>query len=71
MQDAVMLAEDQSAEYPELFRTHVKDTFEDEIADAVIRIFDLCGGLGIDLERHIMMKDMYNETRARLHGKQY
>src|SRR5690606_31860687 len=32
------------------FRVLVKDTFEDELADAVIRIADLAGYLGIDLE---------------------
>ena len=30
-----------------------KDTFEDELADAVIRIFDLCGWMEIDLEKQI------------------
>lgn len=28
------------------FRDHIKDTFEDELADIVIRIADLAGGLG-------------------------
>jgi NTP pyrophosphatase (non-canonical NTP hydrolase) len=53
------------------FETHVKDTFEDEIADAVIRIGDLCGYLGIDLESHIIAKMQYNETRPAKHGKAY
>ena len=35
------------------FKTFVKDTFEDEIADAVIRLLDLSAGLGIDIEKHI------------------
>lgn len=53
------------------FGAHVKDTFEDEIADAVIRLMDMAGGLGIDLEWHINAKLAYNKTRARLHGKAY
>lgn len=53
------------------FEAHVKDTFEDEIADAVIRLMDMAGGLGIDLEWHIEAKLAYNKTRARLHGKAY
>lgn len=49
----------------------IKDTFEDEIADAVIRLLDLSAGLGIDLEKHINMKVRYNESRPNLHGKKY
>ena len=48
-----------------------KDTFEDEIADTVIRIFDMCEGFGIDLERHIELKLEYNRTRPYKHGKKY
>lgn len=39
-----------------------------ELADAVIRIFDLAGALGIDLERCIMDKWLYNESRSHRHG---
>lgn len=53
------------------FKTHIKDTFEDEIADAIIRLLDMCGGLGIDIEHHIQAKLTYNKTRERLHGKRY
>ena len=54
-----------------IFETEIKDTFEDEIADAVIRLLDLAEGLGIDLEFHIKHKMEYNKTRERLHGKAY
>src|SRR5690606_17972671 len=47
------------------------ETFEFEIADAVIRLLDLSAGLGIDLEKHINEKVKYNKLRERLHGKQY
>ncbi len=53
------------------FKSQVKDSFEDEIADAVIRLFDLSAGLRIDLERHIIEKLKYNSSRERLHGKRY
>ena len=53
------------------FELHVKDKFEDEIADAVIRLLDLSAGLGIDLEKHINAKVEYNKLRERLHGKLY
>lgn len=53
------------------FEKHVKDTFEDELADTIIRILDLCGSRGIDIERHINLKLTYNRSRERLHGKTY
>ena len=53
------------------FNELIKDTFEDEIADAAIRIFDLCGGLGIDLDWHIKHKRRYNALRPYKHGKAY
>ena len=56
---------------PAAFEKTVKDTFEDEIADAIIRLLDLSEGLGIDIERHIRAKLEYNKTRERLHGKAY
>lgn len=42
-----------------------------ELADAVIRIADLCGHLGIDLESAIDLKMAYNETRPFKHGKRF
>lgn len=53
------------------FGVDQKDTFEDEIADAVIRLFDLCGGLGIDLERQMEWKIAFNKGREMRHGKAY
>ena len=54
-----------------VFRVKVKDRVEDELADAMIRIADLAGYLGIDLETHIKAKMRYNETRPQKHGKEY
>lgn len=120
---------EETMDFKELFEFLLKDTFEDELADIVIRIADLCGGYGleineepfddiwnerlipeqlfllvgylynarmgdgeigsfnlggavslcffiaethgIDLWRHIELKLAYNETRPRLHGKNY
>jgi NTP pyrophosphatase (non-canonical NTP hydrolase) len=55
----------------EWFKENVKDTFEDEIADAIIRLLDMSGGLGIDIGWHINAKLKYNASRPRLHGKTY
>lgn len=53
------------------FEEGVKDSFEDEIADAIIRLLDMCGGLSIDIEKHINYKLRYNRTRPYKHGKKY
>lgn len=53
------------------FREWVKGSFEDELADTIIRVLDLCGGLGIDIESHIAYKLAYNQTRPYKHGKKF
>lgn len=42
-----------------------------ELADAVIRIADLCGHLGIDLDAVIEEKMAYNADRPYKHGKRF
>lgn len=42
--------------------------FPVEIADAVIRLLDLCGALGVDLKAAMLAKHSYNQTRSRRHG---
>lgn len=39
-----------------------------ELADTVIRIFDICGQYDIDLEAAIIQKMNYNKTRLVKHG---
>jgi len=53
------------------FEFDIKDTFEDELADTTIRLFDLAYAMGIDIEKHIQLKNRYNKTREYLHGKKY
>lgn len=53
------------------FRVEVKNTFEDELADAVIRIMDMAYSRGMDLEWHIKTKMKYNSMREYMHGKKY
>jgi len=52
-----------------LFEDLIKDSFEDEIADTIIRLFDLCGFMGIDIDKFVELKMQYNETRPYKHGK--
>ena len=53
------------------FENNVKNTFEDEMADVAIRLFDLCGGLNVDLDKHIDLKMKYNSMRGYKHGKKF
>lgn len=53
------------------FEDNIKSTFQDEIADVAIRLFDLCGGLNIDLQKHIELKMKYNSMRGYKHGKAF
>lgn len=51
------------------FETFFKNTFEDELADVIIRLLDLCKYMKIDIEKHIELKMKYNESRPYKHGK--
>ena len=53
------------------FEKSVKNTFEDELADVMIRVMDLAAFKGIDLESHIKAKMRYNAMREHKHGKKY
>ena len=49
----------------------IKGTFEDEMADIVIRALDMCAYKKIDLEKYIAIKMRYNSMRPKYHGKKY
>jgi hypothetical protein len=53
------------------FEIYIKDRFEDEVIDAVLRLYDMAAGLNIDLDKHIQAKLNYNRSRERFHGKKY
>jgi NTP pyrophosphatase (non-canonical NTP hydrolase) len=42
--------------------------FPSELADVVIRSFDLAGAMGIDLEHEVELKAAFNRTRKVRHG---
>lgn len=42
-----------------------------ELADIVIRAFDMADAFGIDLESAIIEKHEFNKTRPYLHGKKF
>lgn len=50
--------------YQGAYITHIKDTFQDELADSFIRLLDLCHKMDIDIEKFILMKMEYNKYRG-------
>jgi NTP pyrophosphatase (non-canonical NTP hydrolase) len=63
------IAEDEA--FKTSFEEKVKDTFQDELADIMIRVMDLAAFRGVDLEEHIKAKMRYNSLRPYKHGKKY
>lgn len=57
--------------YSEFMEDYIKDTWGDELADAMIRLMDLAEGTGVNLEKHIELKLRYNKLRPHKHGKNY
>lgn len=69
--EMLMLVTSELAEALEADRKNLKDShlphrdgFEVEIADALIRLFDIAGGLGLDLNGAFAEKMEYNANRA-------
>ena len=69
--NGILTTEVAQANFEKTFKNQVKDTFEDELADATIRILALSGALGIDLDEHVALKMRYNSGREYKHGKAY
>lgn len=53
------------------FEHLVKNTFEDELADIIIRVLDLAAYKKIDIESHVNAKIRYNSMRQHKHGKNF
>jgi len=65
----LMLIVGEVAEAQEALRKDDTENFAEELADVAIRLFDLCGGLKIDLEIEIKKKMEKNSSRPYKHGK--
>lgn len=53
------------------FESRVKNSFEDELADIIIRVLDLAAYKKIDIESHVKAKMRYNSLRQYKHGKNF
>jgi len=67
--EALMLIVTELAEAMEAYRLQDQEHFQEEMADTFIRLLDLCGGLGIDIEAEIEKKSQKNKDRPYKHGK--
>lgn len=67
--EMLMLVVTELAEGMEAYRIQDTENFNEEIADTFIRLFDLCGGLKIDIEKEIKKKMLKNKLRPYKHGK--
>jgi NTP pyrophosphatase (non-canonical NTP hydrolase) len=59
------------SDYKQYFESKIKGTFEDELADIIIRVLDLCAYKNINIQEQIIAKMAYNSTREYKHGKKY
>jgi len=69
MGEALMLVVTELAEAMEGYRKNDQENFREELADAFIRLLDLCGGYGVDIEEEIRKKSEKNKNRPHMHGK--
>lgn len=67
----VLMGWNDDVDFKNNYQTLVKGSFEEEMADIVIRVMDMCAFKGIDLERHIRAKMRFNSLRVKMHGKKY
>lgn len=67
--EALMLIVTELAEAMESYRVQDSDNFNEELADTFIRLFDLCAGLGVNIEDEIIKKTEKNKKRPYKHGK--
>lgn len=67
----LMLIVGEVAEAQEGLRRNDRENFKEELADVVIRIADLCGGLDINLGEEIEKKMKKNIDRPYKHGKTF
>ena len=58
-------------EFKDSFNRNIKGTFEEEMADILIRVLDMCEYRKINIDAHVLSKMRYNKLREYKHSKKY
>lgn len=66
--ELLCLVHSEVSEALEAYRVNDNDNFKEELADIVIRVFDMSIGLGINIQSEIFKKHKINEKRSFKHG---
>ena len=66
--ELLCLVHSEVSEALEAYRNHDKENFAEELADVVIRIFDMAEGLGVDIQAEVLKKHDINKQRSFRHG---
>lgn len=74
MMSKLMLVVTEVAEAAEALRHDDKALFDEELADTIIRLLDICGACNIDIEEidieeEVKKKMLKNQSRPHKHGK--
>lgn len=66
--ELLCLVHSEVSEALEAYRNFDTEEFERELADIVIRVFDMAVALNIDIQQAVVDKHLYNTTRSFKHG---
>lgn len=55
----------------EAFRSRDQENFSEELADIIIRVLDLAGGMAIDIDKSVADKIEINRIRGYKHGGKF
>ncbi|MDY6957775.1 MAG: MazG-like family protein [Halobacteriota archaeon] len=66
--ELLCLVHSEVSEALEAHRNHDKENFAEELADIIIRVFDMAVGLGIDIQEEVIKKHLVNVQRPYRHG---
>lgn len=66
--EVLCLIHSEVSEALEAYRRRDDENMREELADVVIRVWDLCGYLGVDIASEVEKKHEFNKGRSYRHG---